>query len=252
MKLSLILTVNNRPPEVSRQVAAALKLPGNRPDELVVVLDRAPDELGRETIKIYQGLATEVIFTTIEGEPGWRGPARAWNAGFKAASGDTLMCISSEVVLDEGCIDRLREQVDSNTAIFGACHNSVDKNMVIGADPGLLVSTKMPRPLGFIVAMPAARVEEIGGFDEDFMGGFWYDDDDFFLRLWNTGVRFVFDDAVHGVHLDHDRPDLATPAGRRGIERNRLLMISKHNSAHPWSTLQKRVYGRRGQLVWEH
>ena len=264
MTLSLVLTVNNRPPEVSRQVAQALSLPGNTPDQLVVVLDRVPADLASATIKIYNaGLAPDTIFTMVEGEPGWLGPARAWNQGFAQATGDTLMCISSEVVLAEGTIDRMRELVDTDTdtdadtVVFGACHNSVSRNLVVGADPGLLVSSKMPRPLGFIVAMPAAKVREIGGFDESFMGdrmqpGYWYDDDDFFLRLWHTGARFVFDDAAHGIHLDHDRPDLDTPAGRRGIERNRLLMVSKHNSAHPWATLQKSVYGRAGQLTWEH
>jgi len=258
MKLSLVLTVNNRPPDVSRQVAESLWLPGNRPDELVVVLDRAPQDTMRAAIKEYERCADSVVFTTIEGAPGWLGPARAWNRGFAVATGDLFYCISSEVVQEAGNVERARHlAADGNTVVFGACRNSVPRDLVVGAEPGLLVSSRMPRPLGFIVCMPAAKVREIGGFDEAFMGspehpGYWFDDDDFFLRLWRTGVRFMFDDSIRGIHLDHERPDLATPAGQEGIRRNAALMVRKHGTQHPWPGLQKRVWGRTGQLVWEH
>ena len=237
MKLSLILTVNNRPADVSRQVATALKLPGNQPDQLVVVRDRPNEEVAKATLEAYKDLPFPVLFSGVDGAPGWLGPARAWNAGFAAATGDILMCISSEVVLDPEAVNQMRQLVDANTVVFGACHNSVATNLVVGAEPGLLTNSKMARPLGFIVGMPAVVVGEIGGFDEDFMAGFWYDDDDFFLRMWQTGLNFRFEDAIHGVHLDHERPDLATAAGQQKIQMNAGLMMRKHGTLHPWPNL---------------
>jgi GT2 family glycosyltransferase len=251
MKLSLILTVNNRPPEVSRQVAAALKLPGNQPDELVVVLDRPLAQVIYDTKAAYDNLPFPVDFVGVGGAPGWLGPARAWNAGFRAATGDTFMCISSEVVLDPNAVSQMRELVDEKTAVFGACHNSVATNLVVGAEPGLLVSSHMARPLGFIVCMPAARVRAIAGFDEAFMAGFWYDDDDFFVRLWQTGLNFLFDDRIHGTHLDHERPDLATPEGQRKIQANAALMARKHGVTSALA-LKRAISQGPGWLRWEH
>ena len=163
------------------------------------------------------------------------------------------MCISSEVVLDANAVLIMRKLADEKTAVFGACHNSVPRDLVVGAEPGLLVSSRMARPLGFICCLPAAKVRAIGGFDEDFMRGYWYDDDDFFKRLWDAGVDFLFDDAVHGVHLDHPRADLETPAGHEKIAANAALMARKHGSNHVWGALPRlESQPAAGQLLWEH
>jgi hypothetical protein len=258
VKLSLILTINNRMPEVSRQVANSFLLPGNEVDEAVIVLDRPTPEARAGATEAYQGLPGTLRFVEVEGPPGWRGPARAWNAGFKAATGDLFYCISSEVVQDAGNVDKARALcADGKTVAFGACHNSTPVNLVVGAEPGLLVSSKMPRPLGFIVCMPAKNVCDIAGFDEAFMGtpdapNYWYDDDDFMLRLWRSGLNFVFDDAIHGTHLHHERPDLATPEGQAGIQRNAAYMLKKHGTMMPWTNLPRMTSYAPGRLTWSH
>ncbi len=253
MKLSLLMTVNNRTEEVCEKVAESLKLPGNQPDELIIVLDRPTTKVRQGVMCAYHNMGFRTVYTTINGKEGWLGPAKAWNTAFNHATGDLLYCISSEVVQDAGNVDKARKLAeDGNTAVFGACHNSVATQLVTGAEPGLLVSSKMPRPLGFIVCMPAKKVTEIGGFDEEFMKGFWYDDDDFFLRLWQSGVNFTFSDDIHGVHIDHQRPTLDTMEGQVGISTNRRTMIRKHGSDHPWPALEKVVYGSKGETRWLH
>ena len=253
MKTSLILTINNRTPEVSQKVADSFKLPGNKVDEVVVVLDRAPDDIKHGVAKAWAGTECMIHYVALGGEPGWLGPARAWNAGFKAATGDLFYCISSEVVQEEGNVETAEGlAADGNTAVFGACHNSKPENLVVGADPGLLVSSKMARPLGFIVCMPADKVKNIGGFDEAYMDGFWFDDDDFFLRMWNSGVDFLFEDKIHGTHLHHERPDLNTLEGQAKIATNRALMIQKHGRAHPWNDIPRITSYGHNQVRWMH
>lgn len=248
MTVSMVLTVNNRPAEVSIEVADSLKLRGNAPDELIVVLDRPSEEAKIGARVAYSDLGFPVHFVEIEGEPGWKGPAKAWNAGFKAASGELLYCISSEVVQDAGNVEKARVAADSgHVAVFGACHNSQKTPEVVGAEPGLLVSSEMPRPLGFIVCMPTWVVRRVEGFDEKFMDGFWFDDDDFFRRLWAEGIDFLFDDSIHGVHLHHDRPDLT----EESIDINRRYFLSKHGNAD-WAKLQRVDVRSRGKLLWEH
>lgn len=253
--ISLVLTVHDRPAEVSHDVAESLGLAGNveHVDEIIVVLDRPTKEARNGALVAYTDLPTGVKFVDVPGPPGWLGPARAWNEGFARASSDLLYCISSEVVQDAGNIEKARTICeDGNTVVFGACHNSTAVDLVVGAEPGLLVSSKMPRPLGFIVCVPADKVRAIGGFDEEFMHGYWYDDDDFFLRLWRTGVDFVFDDSIHGVHLHHERPVLSTEKGLAGIDRNKAYMLKKHGVLNPWSSLLRVEERQEGRLIWRH
>jgi len=253
MNVSLILTVNNRPPEVSKAVADSLKLPGNQADELIVVLDRTTDEAVKGT-DAYMELDMDVKSIVLHGEPGWKGPAVAWNAGIKAAKGELLYCFSSEVVQDKGNVEKAAKLcANMQTVLFGACDNSTPVNLVVGAPPGLLVSSKMPRPLGFIVAMPSWAVNLIGGYDEEFTRrGYWFDDDDFFFRLWRTGVDFMFDDSVHGIHLDHARPGLETPEGQAGIKRNEAYMLEKHGVLRPLTDVLRTQEFSDGRVVWRH
>ena len=66
------------------------------------------------------------------------------------------------------------------------------------------------------------------------------------------GATFTFDDTVHGWHLDHARPDLETPEGQAGIQRNGQLMLSKHGITHPWQTLARLEQRGDGTLTWLH
>ena len=155
--ISIILTVNNRSPEVSKQVADSLNLPGNEHDELIVVLDRPTKEAEAAAAEAYCDLHPKYHF--VYGDPGWKGPAKSWNSGFRYSNSDLFYCISSEVVQDAGNVDKARELCRlGQTVAFGACHNSKKENLVVGAEPGLLVSSAMPRPLGFICCMPAEEV----------------------------------------------------------------------------------------------
>jgi len=263
MSVSIVLTINNRPPHVSREVADSLDLEGNQADELIVVLDRPTPEAKEGAMETYADCLHTVRFVEVTGDPGWKGPAVAWNMGFAAATSDLLYCISSEVVQERGNVKKAVELAKdgkpvlaypwtSRTVVFGACHNSQPDNLVIGAEPGVLVNASMPRPLGFIVCMPRKAVESIGGFDEEFMKGFWFDDDDFFLRLWNTGLDFLFTDSIHGIHLHHERQDLDTPEGQRKIGVNRDYMLQKHKTTHPWPQLLKTTIRGNGQTRWVH
>jgi hypothetical protein len=225
----------------------------------VIVLDRPTDDAlrGAEEYTKLMG-SSSLSIVEIPGQPRWLGPARAWNAGFAEAAGELYYCISSEVIQAPQNVKLAREiSAISKSVIFGKCENSTARQLVVGAPPGLLVSSKMPRPLGFIACLPADNVREIGGFDEAFMGtpekpNYWHDDDDFYLRMWRSGLDFIFDDAISGIHLDHSRPVLDTPEGKAGIIRNREIMQAKHGTVHPWNDLLRVERFMAGRTLWEH
>jgi len=253
MKVSLVLTINNRTPEVSQKVSDSFRLPGNSVDEAIIVLDRPTQEAREGAENAWADMPWAVRFVEIDGPPGWICPAKAWNAAYKAATGDLLYQISSEVVQDEGNVEKMRKLcTDGNTVVFGACHNSESVAIVDGAPPGLLASAAMPRPLGFIVCYPRQKMLDIGGNDLKFMDGLWYEDDDLFIRMWRAGVDFVFDDSVHGIHLHHERPVLASPEGQAGIQRNSAYMLLKHGSLQPWAGALRLTESRPGRTTWRH
>ena len=88
--------------------------------------------------------------------------------------------------------------------------------------------------------------------DPEFADGFCYDDDDFFYRLWQTGLDFIFTDEISGVHLHHERPGLKTLAGQAGIQRNAAYMLKKHGTTHVWPNLPRLTIGRPGETHWLH
>lgn len=256
MTVSLVLTIHNRTPEVSRLVAQSFCRPGNDVHEVVVVLDRPTEAARRGAIAAWVDdtiFPWSVRLVEVDGPSGWLCPAKAWNAGHTAATGDLIYQISSEVVQDPGNVEKAVSLAsDGNTVVFGACHNSTPESLVVGAEPGLLASSKMPRPLGFIACFPREKMMEIGGNDLAFMDGLWYEDDDLFLRLWRAGLDFCFDDSIHGVHLHHDRPDLATPEGQAKIQRNAALMAQKHGTVHPWANTPRLTIPSEGRTWWRH
>lgn len=253
MTVSLVLTINNRSPEVSFRVADSFRLPGNRVDEAVVVLDRPTPEARKGAYEAWANMPWPVNFVEVEGPQGWICPARAWNTAYEAATSDYLYQISSEVVQDAGNVDKARQLcAGGNIVVFGACHNSEAEVMVSGGEPGLLASSRMPRPLGFIVCYPRDKMLSIGGNDLAFMDGLWYEDDDLFVRMWRTGMDFMFDDSIHGIHLHHNRPGLATPDGQAKIRKNVALMLKKYGTLSPWQNIPKLVNETPGRTMWRH
>jgi hypothetical protein len=263
MNISLILTIHDRTPDVSRAVADSFRLPGNAPDEVIVVLDRPTPEAASGASQAWAGwtgvLEKPVLtFVALDGPPGWRSPVTAWNAGFEAATGDAVYCISSETVQQAWNVDAARRMLaDEATVIHGkaecSCGPSGTEVNWGGTAPGnLLCDVAHPRPLGFIWAGPLDHIKRIGGYDPAFAQGLWYDDADFFWRLWQTGLPFTFTDAISGVHLHHDRPGLVSAEGQAGIARNQAVMLAKWGRLDMFSGLARINHWQGSDLVWRH
>ncbi len=264
--LSLALTIHERPRPVLEKVFKALE--GQDIDQLVVCLDRTPDELAYWIERGDQPPAPDwlykkrsladhpTIFTAIKGPPGWLGPARAWNRAFEEITSEVTMMISSEVILSKGACRIMKEQqAKEPKVVFGKCLDDGDVPLVVGIEDGTLCSSKLPRPLGFIWSMPTYAIRATGGFDEEFMKGYWFDDDAFSFELWQLGLDFHFIDSVSGIHQHHDRPVLDTLAGKLSIARNLGYIKGKYGVDRPLMDAQlapKVQWGRDGLHVWEH
>lgn len=256
MKLSACLTIYERETPVLAAMFGSLR---EQPfDEMVIVLDRPPKEVAQACYDYWSG-DKRIVFTRIDGPAGWGSPVPAWNRAFETITGDVIFAFSSEVVHASENIANARRILaeEPNSLVFGkalcSCGpNGGEVNWGGTAPSNLLVDAAHPRPLGFIWAGPAANVRQVGGMDPEFTKGFWYDDDDFFIRLWRTGLDFIFDDSISGVHLHHARPVLATPEGQAGIARNAAYMARKHGTLQPWAQTLRLTGIVPGRTTWRH
>jgi hypothetical protein len=247
---SLVMTINDRTAPVLAKVFESI--PEGAVDQIVVVFDRTPPAL-RAWVSDQMTMRGDAWTPVgIEGPPGWLCPVNAWNAGFRAVESEYAICFSSEVIWGPGAIEALKRRLTGQPCVvYGKCRDSGELGPVTNnpKDTLLLCSADAPRPLGFIYGLPTWALRATGGMDPAFMGGYWYDDDDWCMRLWALGLPFVFTDDVEGTHQAHARSTLETPEGLKGIERNHAVMIEKWGTAKPWEVAPKAWAKKPGLTV---
>jgi hypothetical protein len=232
------MTVNTRSNETLTNTIRAVE--AQNFDERLIVYDGVPETRLREMKRLCDWPSI-----AIERPAGWICPAHAWNVGFSHVTTEYVVCISSEVILGKSAMERIRELITGPpVVVFGYCEDDGDVPLV-GAG-NVLCSSTLNRPLGFIVAIPMWVVRTLRGYDEAFMDGLCYEDDEFFSRVFNLGVPFLFDDAVKGVHQHHARPVLDTIEGQAKFQLSRNRIITKHGSEHPWNETPKTGWNREG------
>jgi hypothetical protein len=246
--ISVCLTVYDREESVLRKVFDSLANQAH--DQLVIVLDRSPRSVS-EYVRNYWFTDDRVDILDIAGKPGWLCPAKAWNEGFARVRSELVYCLSSETIQAQGNVRYAVDLLQNRPAIlFGKAECGPDCPGEVawgdGTPANLLCDSKHPRPLGFIWAGPMSAIRATGGFDEGFMRGHWYDDDDLFYRIWQLGLPFVFTDLISGVHQHHERKEL----GEEGIRRNLDYYIEKYGRLGATAINPARIDREPGTTTW--
>lgn len=256
MTISVVMTVQERKREDLFRVFESLREQIH--DRMVIVLDRTPTDLAKEIVAHWMGDG-RLRAVVLDGEPGWKSPVPAYNAGLSAVETDLLYFISSDTVQEPGNVARAKAllEADDNIVVHGKAECSCGPNGQEvnwgGQAPGnLLCDSKHPRPLGFIWAARTDAVKKSGLYDLEFANGLWHDDTDFMLRLWKQGLDFVFDDSIAGTHLHHERPGLVGPEAAEKIARNGALIMRKHGTTNPWPGLPRINIIEPGRMEWRH
>lgn len=254
-----------KPPEVMHSVFNGLDQGDYDADQIVIVVDRPSREARREVdhfVMARETRGTEGVdeyierarYEVLDGPPGWRSPCISWNAGMKHVTGDQLLIIQGDVVLTPGSVDHARKCLSERpAAYFGmVLESDPDKCRGAGHAGPVLCSSTNPRPLTYLVALPTEAVRAIGGWDEAFQAGAWYEDDDFTIRLWKHGLDFIFDDRISGIHQSHDRHY----AREGAIRTNETIFRLKHGTI----ALDNRMLAMGnpvveqspGRTIWRH
>ena len=220
MKISVLTTVFNRP-EHLRLLVATLAAQSRRPDELIV----ADDGSAAAAVDAMRACLDNCGFATklVRQDKGGGQRSAARNLAIRASSGDYLIFLDCDIVLLPGALDVHVQSAAPRRLLCGnrALLDEATTQALFQASPApsaedweqawLLADRRAmedaarlfqrhaalrrwhlarphkPKLLGCHFSLFREDVERVNGFDENFVG--WgYEDDDFGRRLYKAGV----------------------------------------------------------------
>lgn len=214
MSVSIVMTTFNRP-HLLRETLDSIDMQDYQ-DEIIVV-DDGTDELTEGICREY--LATYIKLNRPQSET-YRNQAWPLNVGIRAATGDIIIQQNAECKhIDPKTIEKLTARVTDTNCVFAR----VTALLADGTPDILYCGIGNARPYFFCGAIKRAWFEKLRGYDEDFVG-YGYEDDDMAERLSRSGVTWDFTDIeVH--HQWHP------PAGVFDMSQSANLFAKKSGSA---------------------
>lgn len=186
--------------------------------EIILLNDGISDETEHLSSQYEKKLNIKYLFTgkrNLNGNMIWRVPGYALNIGVKHSDGDIIIFCCAEMFHLNNTIELITSVYDSpNSNKILAIPKAKDDDggflNHIEASNGVftmemydnqppLINVKFP----FFLAMKRKEFMDIGGYDEDFTGTD-YDDEDLVTRLVSNGCTHVETEAL-AIHLWHPR-----------------------------------------------
>ncbi len=215
--VSILITTFKRPHLLEWGLYSLAKqaMPANF--ETIVLNDGIPDETEAICREYEHRLNLRYVFTgqrNLDGNIKWRVPGYAINIGAKLSRGKVLIISCAEMFHLNDCILNLSIPVLYNPKTLGipvgrddqdgsflagliASGGLFDYNAFYQRYPGLNIW------LPFLTSVSRSEFFAIGGYDEDFVG-IGYDDNDLMLRLVNNGCQYL-QTGAETIHLYHER-----------------------------------------------
>lgn len=206
MKISVIVPTHNRAEALGKTLSHLARQDFDEPWEVIVVNNRSTDN----TDAVVQSQQFPVPLQLVhEDTPG---AAAARNAGVEAATGQYLLFIDNDILVEPDFIQRHHQSLmrypgcwivghivalpEHETTPFGKYRKTLS--------PAVSTSEELADSDGLTGAnfsMPRADMKRLGGFDEKFDVAS-HEDLELAMRAWNVGIRILFDPSIVGVHND--------------------------------------------------
>lgn len=221
--------------------------------EILVLNDGVQDNTETVCSRYQEKLDLKYMFTgqrNLNGNLVYRVPGFALNIGIRQALGQVLIISCAEMFHINETLLHLAQPVlaDNKTLATsigmddtGSFLKSLESNNgAFSLDAYYSEYPYLNTRLPFLMAVDRQEMLEIGGYDEDFVG-FAYDDDDIMGRLFLNGCSLYLTQAqtIHLFHPRHDNSHLDTPEYRLN---HRLYLERKgqivRNQNHSWGQPQ--------------
>ena len=130
--------------------------------------------------------------------------SKALNLGVRASKYDQIIITSPEVMPKTDVLGQLEKLIGQNVI----CQVwDEDENHKVVASLVHIGYRDMTPAMYFLAMFNKTDIEKINGWDEDFMLGYAYEDDDFGLRWVRAGIPFIISEDIQGVHQYHPRSE---------------------------------------------
>jgi hypothetical protein len=131
-------------------------------------------------------------------------PAMALNIGTRNARSKNIIISSPEVKPNADVLEKLSECEGQN--IICKVHDEAEDGTIsmVLVYQGFRDSTPA---MYFLALFNKDDIEKINGWDEDFMRGYAYEDDDFGARWVRAGLPFTLREDIEAVHQYHPRTE---------------------------------------------
>lgn len=203
MRDSVILTLFNRPPLMLTNTLMGLLKQDMSDTELVIVDDGST--LDYENVpEMVRSTFPHVVWEshpTLEARPdtynidGHNNPAYVNNKAIEIASGENLFWLSSDCILQPGTLDKARAAVAAG---------QVYVPYVLDMDTGQEFCGPNRRfPMCWFVGSTKKAVVDCGGYDEEYLKGMAFEDNDFTGRLALEVGELVIDQSAVLFHQSH-------------------------------------------------
>jgi len=135
-------------------------------------------------------------------------PTKALNIGVRESKYENLIITGPEVKPFNDVLDKLSQCLDKNV-ICRTWDQDENGNLTSLVHIGYRDDTPQPYFLGMF---KRSDVEKINGWDENFMGGYAYEDNDFGARWVRAQLPFEVREDIQAVHQYHPRGE-TVPGG---------------------------------------
>lgn len=235
------------------------------PFEVIVLNDGVADETQKVCDSFKDKLNIRYIFTGHRNipDPIWRIPGFAINIGAKLAHGKYMIIMCPEIYLLDNCLQSMIETMRRNPKgiVITAGKDDQDEtflnNVRQDAPKDKLADLyetmpKLNTEFPFFLGVATEEFVRIGGYDEDFIGNCW-DDQDIVMRLKQDGCSYI---TLRSriVHLYHSRLRYESAKIKEMWDYNkdvydRKLGTIKRNVGRMWGSLIPTLETRRPNAI---
>lgn len=142
---------------------------------------------------------------TIDGQ---FNPSKCMNIGVRESKYDHLIVTGPEVKPTTDILTQLSEVIDQNI-VCQTWDQDIDGNLTSLVNN----SYRNWSPQAYFLALfQKSDIEKINGWDEDFMDGYAWEDNDFGSRWVRAGIPFTIREDITATHLYHPRSE-TSPGG---------------------------------------
>jgi GT2 family glycosyltransferase len=223
MTVSIVMTAYKRAGLLLKTLES-ISRQTRQPDQVIVVEDGHDGGATHGVFTDFKNRRMPIEYFRRHNRPnlGYSNPAIPKNIGIKKATGDILIIQCAEVMFTENTdLENLIRPVEqdenvSSFALVKALHGNGDFHQWYAGPE------RAPKwYLDFCQAVRRQAVLNIGGFDEEYQG-YGFDDDDFAFRLQESGIKYQWAPEVvchHQYHEINDKDTSLSEAGRCRLAR---------------------------------